>query len=137
MWIAGTSAALWPIWLAFTPAGPGGLLLVMGVEFGVIVSMSLFNPVVATFRLKHTAHERLARTLSAWSITTSLTTAGMTILWGILATVTTPRIAIGIAGVLLLFTPLLLPRREHMQGKEFQRSQRPNPPARQRDLVRS
>jgi len=136
MWIAGTSATLWPIGLTFTPAGPGGLLLVMGVEFGVIVSMSLFNPIVATFRLKHTAHERLARTLSAWSITTSLTTAGMTALWGLLATVTTSRIAIGIAGVLLLCTPLLLPRREHMQRDESQRSQPPNPAARQRQLVR-
>ncbi|HEV2375612.1 MAG TPA: MFS transporter [Streptosporangiaceae bacterium] len=122
IWIAGTSATVWPIGLAFTPAGTGGLLLVMVVEFGVIVSMGLFNPVVATFRLNHTAHERLARTLSAWSITTSLTTAGMTLLWGLLATVTTPRTAIGIAGVLLLFTPLLLPRREHVQRGEPQRA---------------
>lgn len=120
MRIAGTSATLWPIGLAFTPAGPGGLLLVMVVEFGVIVSMSLFNPVVATFRLKHTAHERLARTLSAWSITTSLATAGLTIAWGLLATVTTPRIAIAIAGVLLLCTPLLLPRHEHIRREESQ-----------------
>ena len=121
MWIAGTTAIVWPIGLAFTTAGAGGLLLVMVVEFGVIVSMSLFNPVVATFRLKHTAHERLARTLSAWSITTSLTTAGVTILWGLLATVTTPRIAIGVAGLLLLGTPLLLPRRQHVQRQESER----------------
>lgn len=136
MRIAGTSAVLWPIGLAFTPAGIGGLLLVMGVEFGVIVSMSLFNPVVATFRLTHTAHERLSRTLSAWSITTSLTTAGMTIVWGLLATVTTPRIAIGIAGALLLCTPLLLPRRERLRRDEHPRSHDPNPPDRERHLVR-
>jgi hypothetical protein len=95
MLIAGTSATRWPIGLAFTP-------------------------VLATFRLKHTAHERLARTLSAWSITTSLATAGLTIAWGLLATVTTPRIAIGTAGVLLLGTPLLLPRRAHVPRAEHQ-----------------
>jgi hypothetical protein len=90
----------------------------MVVEFGVIASMSLYSPVLATVRLKHTAHVRLARTLSAWSITTSLSTAGMTVLWGLLATVTTTRVAIGIAGVLLLCTPLLLPRRERVPRDE-------------------
>jgi hypothetical protein len=37
----------------------------------------------------------------------------MTALWGVLATLTSPRIAIAVAGILLLATPLLLPRREH------------------------
>src|SRR6185312_14228296 len=50
LWLAGSSAVIWPIGLAFVPAGAGGLLLVMVIEFGVIFSMSLFNPLVATIR---------------------------------------------------------------------------------------
>ena len=42
-----------------------------------------------------------------------LVALALTALWGVLATLTSPRIAIAVAGVLLLATPLLLPRREH------------------------
>nr|WP_241755281.1 MFS transporter [Actinomadura sp. RB99] len=110
MWLAAIGAVLWPIWLAFAPAGITGLLLVMAIEFGVIIAMSLFNPVVATFRLKHIEHERLSRTLSAWQISSSLATAFLTLMWGVLATLTSTRIAIGLAGLLQLATPLLLLR---------------------------
>jgi hypothetical protein len=51
--------------------------------------------------------------LASWSVSTSLATAALTALWGVLASLTSPRIAIGVAGALLLATPLLLPRREH------------------------
>jgi hypothetical protein len=72
----------------------------------------VFNPVFATYRLEQTASDRVARTLSAWSVTSNLTVAGLTALWGLLAGIASPRIAIAIAGVLLLATPLLLPRRD-------------------------
>jgi hypothetical protein len=52
--------------------------------------------------------------LAAWSVSTSLTTAALTAAWGGLAALTSPRIAIAVAGVLLLGTPLLLPRRERV-----------------------
>ena len=52
----------------------------------------------------------MARTLSAWSISSSTTIAVLTALWGVLASLTGPRTAIAIAGVLILATPLLLPR---------------------------
>jgi hypothetical protein len=48
--------------------------------------------------------------LSAWSITSNATIALLTALWGLLASIIGPRAAIAIAGVLLLATPLLLPR---------------------------
>ena len=73
----------------------------------------MFNPVLATYRLDHTGPDRVARTLSAWSVSSSATIAALTALWGLLAAVTSPRTAIAIAGVLLLATPLLLPRREN------------------------
>jgi hypothetical protein len=73
--------------------------------------MGVFNPVFATYRLEHTETDRIARTLAAWSVTSSATIAIMTALWGLLAGLTSVRIAIAIAGLLMLLTPFLLPRK--------------------------
>ncbi|MEV0276645.1 MFS transporter [Streptomyces sp. NPDC050610] len=110
---AGTLRACWPIGLAFIRPGTAGLMLVMVVEFGLIFCSSVFTPVLAAHRLDHTANDRIARTLSTWSVTTKATIALLTGLWGLLAGFTGPRTAIAIAGLLLLATPLLLPRRAH------------------------
>lgn len=110
---AGTLRACWLIGLAFIGPGVAGLVLVIVVEFGLILCSGVFNPVFATYRLDHTPADRVARTLSAWSVTSKLSIAAMTGLWGLLAAVTGPRTAVGIAGVLILATPLLLPRRDH------------------------
>ncbi|WP_369175160.1 MFS transporter [Streptomyces sp. R28] len=109
---AGTLRACWPVGLAFVGPGTSGLLLIMAVEFGLITCVGVFNPVLATTRLDQTPPDRITRTLSAWQITGRTTTAAMTALWGLLAALTGPRTAIALAGVLLLATPLLLPRRE-------------------------
>ncbi|MFG2985471.1 hypothetical protein ACGFYQ_30140 [Streptomyces sp. NPDC048258] len=53
--------------------------------------------------------------LMAWKVTGTGAIAVLTALWGVLAAVTDARIAIGIAGVLLLATPFLLPRRDEHQ----------------------
>lgn len=86
-------------------------MLVMGVELGLIFCCGIFNPVSTTYRLQRTATDRVARTLSAWAVTTKATTALLTAVWGVLGSLLGPRTAIGLAGVLLLATPLLLPRR--------------------------
>ncbi len=67
--------------------------------FGTWIAFDAF-PLIAT--------DRVARTLSGWSVTSNATIAALTALRGLLASVTSPRIAIAIAGVLLLATPLLL-----------------------------
>ncbi|MFD7082426.1 MFS transporter [Streptomyces sp. NPDC059918] len=108
---AGALRALWPVGLAFVGPGTGGLVLVMGVEFGLILCCGVFNPVQATCRLRLTAADRVTRTLSAWAVTTKASTALLTAVWGVLGTLLGPRTAIALAGVLLLTTPLLLPRR--------------------------
>lgn len=110
--VGGALRACWPIWLALVCRGVPGLLLVFGVEFALITCIGVFNPVYATYRLEQTPPERVARTLSAWSVTGSATTAAMTAAWGVLAGLTSPRTAIAAAGVLLLFTPLLLARQD-------------------------
>ncbi|MFF3417617.1 MFS transporter [Streptomyces sp. NPDC002698] len=107
---SGALRALWPLGLAFLGPGTGGLLLVMGVEFGLIFCCGVFNPVYSTCRLERTANDRVARTLTAWAVTTKGATALLTALWGVLGALLGPRTAIALAGVLLLATPLLLPR---------------------------
>ncbi|MFG2829011.1 MFS transporter [Streptomyces sp. NPDC048434] len=113
MLTSGTLRACWSLGLAFIGPGPLGLLLIIVIEFGLITCMGVFTPVFATYRLEHTATDRVTRTLSAWSITSSATTATLTVCWGLLAGLTGPRTAIALAGVLILTTPVLLPRRAH------------------------
>ncbi|MFI0509132.1 MFS transporter [Streptomyces sp. WSLK1-5] len=108
---SGVLRACWPLGLAFVGPGTTGLLLVMAVELGVITSCAVFNPVFATHRLEMTPTDRVVRTLSAWSVTGKLITAALTALWGVMAAFTGTREAIALAGLLLLATPLLLPRR--------------------------
>ncbi|MEV2214096.1 hypothetical protein AB0H86_22075 [Streptomyces sp. NPDC050997] len=51
-----------------------GLTPVMGVELGLITCAGVFDPVLATYRLEHTATDHVARVLSAWPLTGKLTT---------------------------------------------------------------
>ena len=108
----GTLRAVWLIGLAFVGPGVAGLVTVIAVELAIIISMSLYNPVLATYRLEHTPTDRVARTLSAWSISSSASIAILSALGGLLADVTSPRTAITVAGLLILASPLLLPRRQ-------------------------
>ncbi|MCL7493951.1 MFS transporter [Streptomyces sp. MCA2] len=108
----GALRACWSLGLAFIRPGAAGLVLVMTVELGLITCMGVFNPVFSTCRLGLTESDRVTRTLSAWSVTGKVTTAIVTGLWGLLAGITSPRTAIALAGLLLLTTPLLLPRRD-------------------------
>ncbi len=112
MFTAGVLRACWLPWLVFIRPGAAGLVLIMAVEFGLICCCGVWNPVLATYRLEQTAPDRIARTLSAWSVSGKASIAAMTAAWGLLAGVTGPRTAIGIAGLLMLATPLLLPRRD-------------------------
>jgi hypothetical protein len=45
--------------------------------------------------------------------------AALTALWGVLAALAGPRAAIAAAGLLMLATPLLLPRRHRMPAPEL------------------
>ena len=107
----GTLRAIWLIGLIFVRPGLAGLVIVMAVELAIIISMSLYNPVLATYRLEHTPKHRIARTLSAWSIGQQASIAIFTALGGLLANITSPRAALTVLGLLILASPLLLPRR--------------------------
>jgi MFS family permease len=115
---AGCLRACWSIGLAFIQPGMAGLLLVLAIQFGLVASIGVFNPVLATYRLQHTDADRIARVLSAWSVTSNATIAVLTALWGLLAGATGPRTAIAIAGVLMLLSPFLLPRQVRQSERE-------------------
>jgi MFS family permease len=107
----GTLRVCWPIGLAFIPAGLGGIALVIVVQTGLVTSIGIFNPVYATHRLRLTPDDRVARMLGAWSVSSSASIAALTAAWGVLASVTSLRAAVALAGIALLPTPLLLLRR--------------------------
>ncbi|AGZ41498.1 MFS transporter [Actinoplanes friuliensis] len=106
----GVLRAVWPLGLIFVTPGLQGVLLVITVEFALITCIGIFNPLYATTRLNRVPPGRVGRVLVSWSISSSITIAALTAVWGLLAAVTSPRFAIGAAGVLLLATPLLLRR---------------------------
>ena len=110
--VTGTLRACCTVGLAAVVPGTPGLVLVITVQFVLVVACGLFNPALAARRLELTPTELTARTLTAWSITTSAGIAVLTALWGLLAEGVGTRTAIALAGGLLLVTPLLLPRRE-------------------------
>jgi hypothetical protein len=123
MFAAGALRACWSLGLVFIGPGLAGIALVIAVQLGLVTCMGVFNPVFATYRLDQTETDRLARTLSAWSVTSNAAIAALTALWGLLASITSPHTAIAIAGVLMLATPLLLPRYDEVQVHERELAQ--------------
>jgi len=124
MLISGTLLAGWPVWLAFAGPGVAGLVLIMVIELGLIICLSVFNPLLATYRLEQVPADRIARTLSAWTVTGSATVAALTALWGVLAALTSLRVALALAGLFLMATPLLLPRHGPAPPSEQERAAR-------------
>ncbi|MEV4436281.1 MFS transporter [Streptomyces sp. NPDC049585] len=125
--IVGTLRAVWLIGLAFVRPGVVGLVTVMAVELAIIINMSLYTPVLATYRLEHTPEHLVARTLSAWSIGQQASIAVLTTLGGLLADATGPRTALAVAGLLVLATPLLLPRHDRTPQHEPEPARTPSP----------
>jgi MFS family permease len=137
--VVGTLRGVWLIGLPFVRPGAAGLAVVIAAELAIIVCSSLYSPVLATYRLEQTPNDLIARTLSAWSIGTSASIALLTALGGLFADLTSPRIALTAAGLLVLASPLLLPRRTGDPDATRAAASRPGstsptrPPARQRN----
>ncbi|GAA2447065.1 MFS transporter [Actinomadura vinacea] len=111
MIVSGWLRSLFPLGLAFIHPGITGLLTVIIVEGLLITCMGVFNPIYATERLQRTPADHAAQVLTTWSVSSKLLQAALMVVWGILATLTSPLTAITMSGVLLLATPLLLPKR--------------------------
>jgi MFS family permease len=111
MIVFGWLRSMFPLGLAFVHPGITGLVTVIAVEGLLIACMGVFNPIYAAERLRRTPVTHAARVLSAWSVSGKLSQAGLMVIWGFLATLTSPLAAITVSGVLLLATPLLLAKR--------------------------
>ncbi|WP_411150719.1 MFS transporter [Streptomyces sp. A30] len=118
MIVSGWLRSLFPLGLAFVRPGIPGLLTVIIVEGLLITCMGIFNPIYATERLQRTPVNHTAQVLSTWSAVSKLLQAALMVIWGVLATLTSPLAAITTSGVLLLATPLLLPKRIHLSAPE-------------------
>ncbi|MET8086529.1 MFS transporter [Micromonospora sp. NPDC005237] len=124
MIVSGWLRSVFPLGLAFVQPGIPGLVTVIVVEGLLITCMGVFNPIYATERLHRTPLGHTARVLSTWSAVSRLVQAALVVIWGVLATLTSPLAAITISGVLLLATPLLLPRRTPSVATEPAASER-------------
>ncbi len=114
MIVSGWLRSIFPLGLAFVRPGRPGLLTVIVVEGLLITGMGVFNPIYATERLERVPADHAAQVLSTWSVSGRLLQAALMVVWGVLAGLTSPLAAITVSGVLLLGTPLLLPRRTHL-----------------------
>ncbi|HSY26607.1 MAG TPA: MFS transporter [Burkholderiaceae bacterium] len=110
MLVAGALRACWSVGLAFIGPGLAGIALVIAIQFGLVTCIGIFNPLSATYQLEQIETSRVARTLAAWSVAGNATIAVMIFIFGLVANITNPRIAIAIAGVIMLTSPLLLSR---------------------------
>ncbi|MEU4473237.1 MFS transporter [Micromonospora sp. NPDC023888] len=118
MVVSGWLRSVFPLGLAFVHPGIPGVLTVIIVEGLLITCMGIFNPIYATERLHRTPVSHTARVLSTWSASSRLLQAVLMVVWGVLATRTSPLAAITVSGVLLLATPLLLPTRRDWSTPE-------------------
>ncbi|MEU7754971.1 MFS transporter [Micromonospora sp. NPDC049171] len=118
MIVSGWLRSVFPLGLAFVQPGIPGLVTVVVVESLLITCMGIFNPIYATERLQRTPVSHTARVLSTWTASSRLLQAVLMVIWGVLATRTSPLAAIAVSGVLLLATPLLLPDRKDWSAPE-------------------
>ncbi|MFE9582878.1 MFS transporter [Nocardia sp. NPDC006044] len=94
-------------------AGPGvvGLVVIVTAETALLFSAGVFNPVFTTFRTRATDDAYMSRVGLAWSISGRSCQPAFIALGGVLAAVTSVRVAIACAALALLSSTLLLPWR--------------------------
>ena len=107
--VFGVLRCCWPVGLVLVRSGGLGLIIVIAVELVLICCCSVFGPISASYRLRAVDSARITRVLAAWSVGGIATRAVLVAAWGVLAAVTSPRWALGAAGLLLLAVPLLFP----------------------------
>ncbi|MBF6356550.1 MFS transporter [Nocardia higoensis] len=109
---AGVLRAVPPVALALVVPGAAGVVMVITVQLVLLTCMGVFVPLFATERLQRVPDDRIGRVLVSWNITSKAAIAALTALWGVLGALVGSRVAIGLAGLLLLATPLLLIERD-------------------------
>jgi MFS family permease len=105
----GVGRTLFMILLAVAPAGTGGLLVITVSQFLLILCAGAFNPTFATYRMRATEDGFMSRVLSAWSISQRVAQPIGIMAGGVLATLTSTRVALAVLSGVLLTSGFLLP----------------------------
>lgn len=101
----------WLLLLPFAPAGTGGLLVVVISETCLLFAAGLFNPSFSTYRMDVTVDGLMARTGSAWSVSSKVAQPLFIAIGGLLTTVISIRATLTVAGIVCLASALALPWR--------------------------
>jgi MFS family permease len=108
---SGVGRAMWLTLLAVIPAGLGGLLMVVAVEFAALFGSGVFNPAFATYRMTATEDGYLSRVIACWSISSRTVQPVCILLGGALAAATSVRFALLVCGLGVLASAVFLPWR--------------------------
>jgi len=109
--LAGTVRTVWLAPVALAGHGTGGLVTIVAAETAMMTCAGLFNPVFAAHRLEVTDDAFLARTLTAWSVSSKTVQPLFMAAGGAIAAGFGVRAAIGVAAVVLVLGIALLPWR--------------------------
>ncbi|MFJ2839308.1 MFS transporter [Nocardia sp. NPDC087230] len=90
------------IFLAWTPPGVAGMVVVLVIQTWIVAAMAVFTPVFATYRLERIAPGVTTRVLTAWTVTNSAVVALSTVAIGVLAQVWGGRAALLLTGIALI-----------------------------------
>jgi MFS family permease len=99
----------WLLLLPLAPAGTGGLVVVVTSETCLLVAAGLFNPSFSTYRMNATVDGFMARTGSAWSVSSKVAQPLFIAAGGLLTTVMSIRATLAVAGIVCLASALALP----------------------------
>lgn len=109
--VSGIARAVWLLPMPFAGPGTPGMLLLIGAEFGLLISAGIFNPSFATYRLNAVQDNYLSRVTTAWSISSRTTQPLAIAAGGLLTTVLPLPTTLLLAACACLLSALLLPWR--------------------------
>ncbi len=105
----GLARTLWTVWIAFSPPGVTGFVLILTAEFLLMFAAGVFNPVFSTQQVRLVDDHSLSRVSAAWGATSLTVQPTFMIVGAILSLFLGLRGTIAVAGVLLMLSAALLP----------------------------
>ncbi|MFC0624339.1 MFS transporter [Kribbella deserti] len=108
---SGIARAVWLLPLPFAGPGTSGMVLLIGTQFGLLLSAGVFNPSFATYRQRAVKDGYLSRVTASWSISSRTTHPLAIAVGGLLATAFSLPTAILLAALACLLSAALLPWR--------------------------
>lgn len=107
----GAARTLWTVWIALSPVGLRGFVVVVVAESLLMFFAGVFNPVFSSYRVSIVHDDVVARVSSAWGVTALTAQPAFMVFGGFLSLFLGLRGTIAFAGLLLAGSSLLLPWR--------------------------